>query len=61
MTRCLGTGSAGRICIMRHLCRRYLERNPTQPDGRPLSMAMMLCHTTRHEYRIAVPEMETVK
>ncbi len=60
ITRCLGEGSSGRVCIMRQHCRRYLERNRGIERG-TVSMAMMLCRTPRHEQIIPAPEMETVK
>lgn len=56
ITRCLGAGSAGRICPMRLDCLRYGQREPA--DNRQLSYAAMLCLTARYEYRIAVDRKE---
>ncbi len=53
ITRCLGEGSAGRVCAMRQHCRRYLERNRGIERG-TVSMAMMLCRDERYSDRIEV-------
>jgi len=57
ITRCLGEGSAGRVCAMRQHCRRYLERNRGIERGM-VSMAMMLCRIPRHEQIIPADRKE---
>ena len=51
ITRCLGEGNAGRTCIMRQYCRRYLDRNRGIDKG-AVSMGMMLCHDGRYLERV---------
>ncbi len=53
ITRCLGEGHAGHVCVMRQDCLRYLDRNRPDSD-KPLSFAMMLCNdlTRRYDYQI---------
>jgi len=58
ITRCLGEGSAGRVCPLRQTCRRYLDRNRDRQSGRPLSMTAMLCQTSQFEARIATQDTE---
>jgi hypothetical protein len=54
-TRCLGNGSAGRICVMRQQCQRYIDSETQQDaDAFNISYGMMLCATSRYECWIPV-------
>jgi hypothetical protein len=57
VTRCLGEGSSGFICIMRQQCRRYLDRERCESD-RPLIYAGHLCRDGRFVDRIAAEKAE---
>lgn len=56
ITRCLGEGSAGRICIMRQQCRRYLELD--RGMSRATSVAAHLCWDGRFVERIQAEDGE---